>query len=67
MRKFSPKVIASPRQCANLEGDERHVVVEFDSFAEAKCFTRVPSTRRPRRSAPGQRRQQTFVLLEGAS
>ncbi|AXF26159.1 DUF1330 domain-containing protein [Burkholderia pyrrocinia] len=67
MINFSPKIIALSGQHENLEGEahERHVVLEFDSFAEAKRFyesREYQAAKALRAGATG-----TFVILEGTS
>lgn len=68
MREFSPKVIASSGQYANLEGEahERHVIFEFDSFAEARRFYESPGYQAARALRAGAATG-TFVLLEGTA
>ncbi|WP_426111079.1 DUF1330 domain-containing protein [Pseudomonas sp. DSP3-2-2] len=66
MRPFNPTVIAGG-QYENLEGEahERHVIFEFDSFADAKRFYQSPEYQAAKAlrvdAATG-----TFVILEGA-
>ncbi|SDD61042.1 DUF1330 domain-containing protein [Paraburkholderia lycopersici] len=68
MKNFSPKVIASSGQYENLEGEahERHVVFEFDSFAEAKRFYESPEYQAAKALRAGAATG-TFVILEGTS
>ncbi|RON51787.1 DUF1330 domain-containing protein [Pseudomonas frederiksbergensis] len=67
MLPFNPKVIAAG-QYENLEGEshERHVIFEFDSFANAKCFYESPEYQAAKVLRAGAATG-TFVLLEGAS
>lgn len=68
MQAFNPKIIAWSGQYENLEGEahERHVVLEFASFAEAKRFYESAGYQAARSirtaAATG-----TFVLVEGSS
>ncbi|CAG9268605.1 conserved hypothetical protein [Paraburkholderia unamae] len=68
MRNFGPKLIAASGQYENLEGEahERHVIFEFDSFAEAKRFYESPEYQAARALRAGAATG-TFVLLEGIS
>jgi uncharacterized protein (DUF1330 family) len=67
MRPFNPTVVAAG-QFENLEGEahERHVIVEFSSFAEAKRFYESAEYQAAKAlratAATG-----SFVLLEGVS
>lgn len=66
MKEFNPRIIAWSGLYENLEGEahERHVIFEFDSFAEAKRFYESPayqSAKALRASAA----TGTFVLVEG--
>ncbi|MFP2425353.1 DUF1330 domain-containing protein [Enterobacter ludwigii] len=66
LQGFNPRVIVWSGEYENLEGEahERHVVLEFDSYAEAKRFYNSPgyvAARKLRaRAATG-----TFVVVEG--
>ncbi|QOV65682.1 MULTISPECIES: DUF1330 domain-containing protein [Kosakonia] len=66
MQNFDPKIIAWSGQYENLEGEshERHVVFEFDSFAEAKRFYESPEYQAARALRSGAA-SGTFVLVEG--
>lgn len=66
MQNFDPKIIAWSGQYENLEGEshERHVVFEFDSFAEAKRFYES-SEYQAARSLRSGAASGTFVLVEG--
>ena len=68
MKKFSPKVIAGWGAYENLEGEahERHVVLEFDSLAEARRFYESPEYQAAKALRAGAATG-TFVILEGAS
>lgn len=67
MRPFNPKVIAGG-QYENLEGEahERHVIFEFDSFADAKRFYESPEYQAAKALRVGVATG-TFVILEGAT
>jgi uncharacterized protein (DUF1330 family) len=67
MKHFNVKVIAAG-QYENFEGEahERHVVFEFDSFAEAKRFYESPEYQAAKVLRAGAA-SGTFVLLEGTS
>ncbi len=67
MRPFSPKVIAGG-QYENLEGEdhERHVVFEFDSFADAKQFYNSPEYQAAKALRAGIATG-TFVIVEQAT
>ncbi len=67
MRPFNPKVIAGG-QYENLEGEahERHVIFEFDSFADAKSFYESPEYQAAKALRVGVATG-TFVILEGVS
>jgi len=68
MASFNPKLIASSGQYVDLEGEAhtRHVIFEFDSFADAKRFYESPAYQAAKalraKAATG-----TFVLLEGTA
>lgn len=66
MQNFDPKIIAWSGLYENLEGEshERHVVFEFDSFAEAKRFYESPEYQAARSLRSGAA-SGTFVLVEG--
>lgn len=66
MRPFNPKVIAGG-QYENLEGEahERHVIFEFDSFADARQFYESPEYQAAKDLRVGAATG-TFVILEGA-
>lgn len=68
IKAFGPKVIAGWGQYENLEGEvyERHVILEFDSFVEAKRFyeSREYQTAKALRAGAA---TGTFVVLEGVS
>ncbi|WP_039055992.1 DUF1330 domain-containing protein [Enterobacter sp. Bisph1] len=68
MKIFNPKIVAWSGQYENLEGEahERHVVLEFDSFEEAKRFYTSPEYQAARSLRAGAATG-TFVLLEGAA
>ncbi|MGY5956450.1 DUF1330 domain-containing protein [Kosakonia sp. BK9b] len=68
MKNFNPKIIAWSGQYENLEGEshDRHVVFEFDSFAEAKRFYESPDYQAARSIRSGAATG-TFVLVEGAA
>ncbi|WP_431824453.1 DUF1330 domain-containing protein [Burkholderia sp. F1] len=68
MKNFSPTVIAISGQYENLEGEahERHVIFEFDSFAEAKRFYESPEYQAAKALRVGAATG-TFVILEGTS
>jgi uncharacterized protein (DUF1330 family) len=68
MQAFNPKIVAWSGQYENLEGEahERHVVFEFESFAEAKGFYESPAYQAARLLRAGAAHG-TFVLVEGAS
>lgn len=68
MKAFNPKIIVWSGQYKNLEGEshERHVVIEFASFAEAKRFYESPGYQAARSLRAGAATG-TFVLVEGAS
>ncbi|MBN3785848.1 DUF1330 domain-containing protein [Burkholderia sp. Ac-20353] len=61
-------IIASSGLYENLEGEahERHVVFEFDSFAEAKRFYESPAYEAAKALRAGVATG-TFVILEGTS
>lgn len=67
MQAFNPKIIAWSGEYENLEGEshERHVIFEFDSYAEARRFYKSPQYQAAKairsNAATG-----TFVLVEGA-
>lgn len=65
MQPFNLKVIAAG-QYENLEGDshQRHVIFEFDSFAEAKRFYDSPEYQAAKALRAGAATG-TFVILEG--
>jgi uncharacterized protein (DUF1330 family) len=67
MRPFNPKIIAGG-QYENLEGEahERHVIFEFDSFADAKRFYESAEYQAAKALRAGAATG-TFVILEGAS
>ena len=66
MKNFSSKLIAASGRYENLEGEtyERHVVIEFDSFAEAKQFYESPAYQTAKSLRVGAATG-TLVLLEG--
>jgi len=66
IKAFGPNVIAAWGKFENLEGEthERHVVLEFDSFAEAKRFYESPAYQRAKALRVGAATG-TFVILEG--
>ncbi|MGK9471228.1 DUF1330 domain-containing protein [Pantoea agglomerans] len=68
MQAFNPKIVAWSGQYENLEGEahERHVVFEFESFAEAKGFYESPAYQAAR-MLRAEAAHGTFVLVEGAS
>lgn len=68
IKEFNPKIIVWSGQYENLEGEshERHVVIEFASFAEAKRFYESPGYQAARSLRAGAATG-TFVLVEGAS
>lgn len=68
IKAFNPKIIVWFGQYENLEGEshERHVVIEFASFAEAKRFYESPGYQAARSLRAGAATG-TFVLVEGAS
>ncbi|MGC6387468.1 DUF1330 domain-containing protein [Ewingella sp. S1.OA.A_B6] len=68
MKKFNPKIIAWSGQYENLEGEahQRHVIFEFDSFAEAKRFYESPEYQAAKVLRAGAATG-TFVLVEGHS
>lgn len=68
IKEFNPKIIVWSGQYENLEGEshERHVVIEFASFAEAKRFYESPRYQAARSLRAGAATG-TFVLVEGAS
>ncbi|WP_136066898.1 DUF1330 domain-containing protein [Modicisalibacter radicis] len=68
MKNFSPKLIASSGRYENLEGEShgRHVVFEFDSFAEAKRFYESPEYQTAKALRAGAATG-TYVILEGTS
>jgi uncharacterized protein (DUF1330 family) len=68
MKNFNPKIIAWSGQYENLEGEihERHVIFEFDSFAEARRFYESPEYQKARAIRSGAAIG-TFVLVEGAA
>jgi len=68
MQAFNPKIVAWSGQYENLEGEahERHVVFEFESFAEARRFYESPAYQAARLLRAGAAHG-TFVLVEGAS
>lgn len=68
IKEFNPKIIVWSGQYENLEGEshERHVVIEFASFAEAKRFYESPGYQAARSLWAGAATG-TFVLVEGAS
>ncbi len=67
MKNFSPKVIAAWGQYENLEGEahERHMVLEFDSLAEARRFYESPEYQAAKALRAGAATG-TFVIVEGA-
>lgn len=67
MRPFNPRVIARG-QYENLEGEahERHVIFEFDSFADAKRFYESPEYQAAKALRAGVATG-TFVILEGTT
>jgi uncharacterized protein (DUF1330 family) len=67
MRPFNPKIIAEG-QYESLEGEahERHVIFEFDSFADAKRFYESAEYQAAKALRAGAATG-TFVILEGAS
>ncbi|WP_426346007.1 DUF1330 domain-containing protein [Cronobacter universalis] len=66
MQPFNPKIVAWSGQYENLEGEahEKHIVLEFDSFEDAKRFYDSPAYQAARamraRASTG-----TLVLVEG--
>jgi len=67
LKPFNPTVIAAG-QYENLEGEahERHVIFEFDSFADAKRFYESREYQAAKALRVGAATG-TFVLLEGTS
>ncbi|MBS7415751.1 DUF1330 domain-containing protein [Pseudomonas syringae] len=67
MQPFNPKIIAEG-QYESLEGEahERHVIFEFDSFADAKRFYESVEYQAAKALRAGAAAG-TFVILEGAS
>ena len=67
MRPFNPRVLAGG-EYENLEGEahERHVILEFDSFAAAKRFYESPEYQTAKALRLGAATG-TFVILEGAT
>lgn len=68
IQAFGPRVMAAWGQYENLEGEahERHVVLEFDSFAEARRFYESPEYQTAKALRAGAATG-TFVILEGTS
>lgn len=68
MQDFNPKIVAWSGMYENLEGEshERHVVLEFDSYAQAKRFYESPGYQKAR-SVRAAAAIGTFVIVEGAS
>lgn len=68
MQDFNPKIVAWSGMYENLEGGsyERHVVLEFDSYAQAKRFYESPGYQKAR-SIRAAAAIGTFVIVEGAS
>ncbi len=66
MQPFNPKIVAWSGQYENLEGEahEKHLVLEFDSFDDAKRFYESPAYQAAKsmrlKAATG-----TLVLVEG--
>ena len=67
LKAFNPRIVAWSGQFENLEGEvhDRHVVLEFSSFAEAKRFYESPQYQAARAIRAGAATG-TFVLVEGA-